>query len=753
MKHDPQVNGIRRVGLVVFFSASVIPQAAIAKARAPEHAQSSHKQVAPAQPSTGASGASAPNAALHSDKPADLAADQSNGEIVITARKRAERAIDVPASLNVFSGESLQQTGVTSLEDVQYRSPGLKVAIGGGSTRISLRGVGTNIASGSPSVAVHMDGIYIPNTAFALTELFDLDRIEVLKGPEGTLYGRNATGGVINLISQAPSNHVEADGWIGYGSFNLVTAEAGVTLPFNDRGGVRVSAAYANDDGYTKNLNPAGGEIDSRGYKGGRARGHYELSTALTADFTVQYSNDTGTLGLGNSNNPDSPVFASIPPQQRTDPRHINVDTPPRSNRDGLLLSGTLTADLGAVTLKSLTGYIDYNSKSRVDVDGSGGFIAFSDTTFHSKFFSQEFQALGHGPGGTTWTAGAYYARERNSTRSIETDADYPDPTGFVFTDVQQHLGNRSYAVFGELTVPISRRLSALVGGRYTDEKQFGHGLFAAPLFFPEPIPTEASIKNKAFTPKFVLQYKPNADSQIYASVTRGFKSGGVSLGLTGDTFQPEKIWAYEIGSKNRFADGRVELSGAAFYYDYTNLQLRTVLFTDTGPQVTITNAAKAAIKGVEVATVLHPVPRLTIDFNGAYIDSQLKKFISPVTFTELNSLPMPLTPKWSFTSGIQYRADLGNPGALTARAEVNYQSSVLFPQFADIQRERQPGYVLVNANLRYDLPGDRIYVALIGRNLTNKTYLTQRFFFEGFADTEFFGVPRTIEGRVGFKF
>ena len=325
--------------------------------------------------------------------PATLAssADASgrSGDIVVTARRRSERAIDVPASLDVFSGDSLENIGVTSLQSLQFQTPGLKIAVAGESSRISLRGVGTNIAAGPPSVAVQLDGVYIPNTQFALTELFDLGRVEVLKGPQGTLYGRNATGGVINLVTEAPGNVAEADGWIGYGSFDLVTAQAGATLPLGSDGGVRVSGAYANDHGYTKNLNPAGGEINSRGYKGGRIRARYALSSALTADVTAQYSEDSGTLGYGGSNDPASPVFASDPPQQRTGARHIDVDTPPLSRKKGLLLSGTLALDLGGATLKSITGYVEYRFRKREDIDGSGGFIAFSTTDFRTKFFSQ----------------------------------------------------------------------------------------------------------------------------------------------------------------------------------------------------------------------------------------------------------------------------------------------------------------------------------------------------------------------------
>lgn len=687
--------------------------------------------------------------------PSDTAVDRESqmDTVYVTARRRAEQANEVPSSLDVFSGDALEDLGVTSLETLQYQTPGLNIAVGGESTRVSLRGVGTNIGSGAPSVAVQIDGVYIPNTQFALTELFDLSRVEVLKGPQGTLYGRNATGGVINLITQEPGDEFAADGYIGYGSFNLVTAQAGVTVPLGDRGGLRISGALSDDEGYTDNVNPAGGEIDSRGYAGVRLRGQYDLSEALTADFTFQYSEDDGTLGYGGSNNPDSPVFASVPDAQRRAPDEINVDTAPRSNKEGLLLAGTLSWELGNITLKSITGYGEYEFSKLADIDASGGFIAYATTDFETEFFSQEFQILGEAESGLSWTAGLYYANESNRGRGIETDADFPDTTPYIYTDVTQSIEDETIAAFGELTVPITSRFSATLGGRYTSSEQNGDGLFAAPLFLPEPIPNVASTEDEGFAPKLLLEYEPYTGGLLYASATRGFKSGGVNIGFESDTFNSEKIWAYEMGSKNRFADGRVELDIAGFYYDYTDLQLRTALFTDTGIDIRVTNAAKAKIAGLELSSLFRLSPDFSVDISGAYIDSELEDFISPVTLTELEGQPMPLTPETSFTIGAQYETAAIGTGNLTARLEVSHQSEVTFPQFTDLERERRDAITLLNANLRYDFSGERFYLALIGRNLTNEQYLTQRFFYEGFADTEYYAAPRTVQARLGFRF
>ena len=212
------------------------------------------------------------------------------------------------------------------------------------------------------------------------------------------------------------------------------------------------------------------------------------------------------------------------------------------------------------------------------------------------------------------------------------------------------------------------------------------------------------------------------------------------------------RSWAYEVGTKNLLADGRAEFNLAGFYYDYTNLQLRSVVFTPDGFFTKINNASSATVRGVEVAASYAPTDWLTLDFAGAYIDSELKDFTLPGTETPTSGLPLPLTPDTSFTVGAEFRTPLGG-GQLTARAEITRQSQVLFPNFTDVKRERQDAYSLVNANLRYDLPGGKVYVALIGRNLTDETYLSSRFYYEGFSDLEIYAAPRTVEARVGFSY
>ncbi len=692
-------------------------------------------------------------AAVSYDATAQEAAAEADAseEIVVTARKREERLFEVPASLDVFSGADLDQAGVLSLDALQYNTPGLKIAQGGGAAQISLRGIGNNLAGfgAGPSVAVHVDGVYIPQPRFAMAELFDAERVEVLKGPEGTLYGRNATGGVINVISQDPDSTFAADGYVGAGSFGLFTTSLAASAPFNEHGGVRLSGFYANDDGYTDNLNASGGRIDHRDYLGLRARGRYDLSNDAYLAATVQYVQDNGTIGLGGSNNPSSLVYASFPPDQRADVRNINIDTPPQSEQRGLLFAGEFGFDIGSVSVRSITGYVDYNTESTLDVDGSSGFIGIVQSETSSDYLSQEFQFSGE-RAGFSWTAGMYFGRERARIDGGETDANWPDPTPFVFTDIHARTVTESYGVFGEGTFALTDRLSLLLGARYTEESVEGSQVGSILEIFP--IDDAGETSDNAFTPKMVLQYQPSEDLQIYFSATRGFKSGGLNYGTEITPFDAENVWAYELGTRVRTGDGAAEFGLAAFYYDYTNLQLRSAIFTPAGVTVTVNNAGTANVTGVEGSARVRLARGLNFNLGAAYLDTELNNFFSPVTLADLSGMPLPFAPEWSVTAALEYEADFENQSAFNARLEYAYQSEVLFSQFTDLDRERQEGYGQWNASVRYDLPGGRTYVSLIGRNLADETFLTQRFYYDGFADIEFYGRPRTVEARLGFR-
>lgn len=679
--------------------------------------------------------------------------------VVVTARKREERGQDVPQSLNVFSGASLKAAGVTSMQQLQFQMPGVAVVSGPGN-QISIRGVSNNASprGGGPSTAVFIDGVYVPNPQMGMDEgeAFDLNRVEVLKGPEGTLYGRNATAGVINYITRDPDKSETFDGFVGGGSYGLREFQGALNFSAGTFADFRVSATGAKDDGYTKNLDPAGGHIDARNYQALRLKGIFHLAPGVEARLAAQHVNSTGTSGYGVQENPDALNYVnSLSPPQRQDPRHIRVDTPPDVHRDGTLVSAQLSADLGnGQTFKSITGYVDYNSRYFYDSDGTGGFIEVVGGRDHSSYWSQEFQFSGNLLENLSWTSGLYFSHESTSGSSLVQDAtNYPsDLTPYIFYTDRFAATDRSAAIFGEATYWLSDRWSILAGARYTHETMRGWGegsnidfdTFTQVPYFG----TESTSSNR-FTPKLLLQYQPGENHMFYASVTTGFKSGGINFDPPMGTYRPELITSYELGSKNTYADGAVALDLAGFYYNYRDLQLRTVV----GKEAPISNVSKATVKGAEVTFAARPVKGLRFDLNVALVHSSLEHYLSPATDTDLSGMPLPLAPKYSGTAGAEYRFSFGGGSALTARVEVNRQGAIIFPALQNPTVERRGAITLVNANLRFDFPDKHTYIDLIGRNLGNVTYLSNRSYSAGFTDIETFAAPRTVELRIGTKF
>ncbi len=695
----------------------------------------------------------------HSEAPAPSpsASDATElEEVLVTARKREERVLDVPQSIDVISGAALESTGVATVEQLQYRIPGLS-AVTGPANQIAIRGISNNASQrgGGPSTAVHLDGVYLPRPEFAMLEAFDLDRIEVLKGPEGTLYGRNATSGVLNYITRSPGDASGFDGFIGTGSNSQLHAQVGATIHFADGQGLRISAVKNRDDGYTRNLNPAGGRIDGRDYQALRMKGAFDLSSSLHLSVTAEAVEDHGTVGYGISENPLANNFVnSLDPPQRTDARHIQLDSPPWVRRRGQLLGLHFTAKLpNDLTLESITGYVNYRSRNEYDSDSTGGFIETVGNADSSEFWSQEFQLSGSAGSAISWTSGLYFSQERTNGNTLYLDSNfYPvDLTPFIFSQFDFNARSQSAAAFGELTYRLNDQWSLLAGARYTRERVHGTSEGADidfSTFELVPFTGRDAVTSSRFTPKLSLQYKPGNDTLVYASVTSGFKSGGVNFYRPVRTYKPERVTAYEVGAKSKLAGSGLELNGAVFYYDYRDLQLRTVV----GNTVPISNVARAPVKGAEIGIATSSQAPISFDLGAAYTHTELKDYVSPATGTDLSGMPLPLSPKFSGTFGVEFRLPLGR-SRLSGRAELNHQGRIIFPALQAPDLERRDSVTLLNAHVKFTFADERSYLTVLGRNLTDKTYLTNRSYSAGFTDVETYGAPRTYEVRIGTSF
>ena len=689
-------------------------------------------------------------------------------EIVVTARKRDEALNDIPSSVQVHTGALMQEMAITNVADMQWVTPGLSVP-GGGRGSVAIRGISNNISGlgSDPSTAVHYDGVYLPRPALVLREFYDLERIEVLKGPEGTLYGRNATAGVINYITKSPGEDFSFDGFIGTGSFDLVRSNLAVDIPMGDSGGIRISGAYSKDEGYTEIIDvsefadditwegpftePGSPEIDNVDYLSFRVKGEFDISDTVSTRFSVQQIKDDGLVGRGQSNVPETDNLATIlaGPLQRANPRRVSLDPVISRDLDGLMASVVFDVAFDEIQFRSVTGYVDYEDDLVSDTDGTGFYTERGFNVESSEFLSQEFQLSGNLGGTGSWTGGLYLSKEDLSQSATLIDS-FIDPGDTIFATWDSTGESKSAAIFAEVTFGITDKLTSTIGGRYTSEDK--EGLAAGEnldfgTFLLVPYSGSVDISDSAFTPKFALQYEIDADHMWYLSATNGFKSGGFNPDNPVTSFGPEEIWAYELGTKNTLADRRVTLNAAAFFYDYEDIQLQTAFFPPGGGAfVRITNAASAEITGLELEFAAKLNEMFALDLGVAHLNTSVDGYIPPGE-TDEASIDMPLAPDWQGMIGLDF-----TQGDFQARLEYTYQSKILFsPRAQDIEFEDNIG--LVNANIRYEFADQTWYLALIGRNLTDETYLTNRFFFAGFSDLETYAAPRQWEFRIGAQF
>jgi iron complex outermembrane receptor protein len=689
-------------------------------------------------------------------------------EVLVTARKRDELISDIPSSVQALSGSLLRDMAVTNVADMQWITPGLSVP-GGGRGSVAIRGISNNISGlgSDPSTAVHYDGVYLPRPSLVLREFYDLERLEILKGPEGTLYGRNATAGVINYITMSPGDEFGFEGFVGMGSFDLVRTNVAFDIPMGERGGIRVSAAYSKDEGYTKIIDatefydeltwetpftePGSPDIDNVDYLSFRVKGEFDISDSVSTTFSVQKIDDNGLVGRGQSNVPETDNLATIlaGPLQRTGPRRVSLDPVISRDLDGLMASLVFDVDFDAFQFRSVTGYVDYEDELVSDTDGTGFYTERGFGVETSEFWSQEFQFSGNFGNSGFWTGGLYFSKEDLGQSASLVDS-FVDPGDTIFAEWTATGESQSSAVFAEATFDLTDKLSTTVGARYTKEDKDGRavgGNLSFATFELEPYSGSVDISDSAFTPKVALQYTIDPDHMWYVSATNGFKSGGWNADNPVTSYDSEEIWAYEIGTKNTFADQGITLNAAAFYYDYEDIQLQTAYFPPGGGAfVRITNAASAEITGLEVEFRANLSDAFSIDAGVSHLDTSVSGYIPPGE-TEEEPIEMPLAPDWQGVAGLNFVQ-----GNWQARLEYTFQSEIRFsPRAQDIEREGSIG--LVNANIRYDFPNNHWYLAFIGRNLTDETYLTNRFYFAGFSDLETYAAPRQWEFRVGASF
>lgn len=760
--------------------------------------------------------ASAQDALAAAEQVSDQAAAAvAEDEIVVLARRREERLLDVPLAVTALSQDALLKAQAVDLGGVQGLIPNVNIVQGRGSAtnaNIFIRGVGQPDAlqTFDPAVGLYLDGVYISRIQGALFNLFDVERIEVLRGPQGTLYGKNTVGGAVNIVSRKPDLAAfHASGSIQYGRFDQILVNGYATAPLvEDKLALSLAGVYDKRDGFV--TDPRTGrrynDRNTQAIRGIlRAQPTETLELSLAADYTRQRTRPT--LGY-----PTAPLIATqfapaaavtLVPPNPYGPYDFRASTSLQPGQGQRLdhWGVSLTANLeltDRLSLTSITAYRNLQPDFFIDIDASEAELGDVFVGIDQQQFSQELQ-LKYENDRLTGVVGLYYLWEKNVSRqeAYADDLFRLTPTVPItftrFIDDDQRTKN--YAAFGQLTYDLTDRFAVTAGLRYTRETKrynrftttqsslplLNNLAFRFPDNLPAPFNADDDVSFGAWTPSLTLSYKPTPDTLLYASASRGFKSGGFNgrVNSLNDVtefvngvativpfFRPETVWTYETGAKGSFLDGRVVLSAAAFYSDYRNFQARVGGGNNTalGGALPVLNAGELRIWGLELEAALRPTERLTLRSSFGYLNSEYQEFndarrVPPAAFScnptgaQIVCEP-PFAPPITFSQSVDYAVPLGNAGTLTFGGDARFVDR----HFLSVDNRPgliENGYWLANAFVRYDAPSRIWYLQGGVRNLFDTVYRTdgQEFSSVGNIQTAFFGDPRTWNVVAGFRF
>ncbi len=711
-------------------------------------------------------------------------------ELIVTAQKREESAQDVPVALTALSGEQLERQGVSGFGDLASRIPSLRFGTGvtGGENVITLRGIGSqNTTSGGDSpVAYSVDGVYLARTTSVDPEFFDVERLEVLRGPQGTLYGRNSVGGSVNVITRAPGPAFEGRADATIGNYDAHALRAWVNLPLSGEGdaysAVRVTGVWAEHDGYQKNLfNGPGSTHSADGQDFWMIRGQYFVAFGEGSDFRlVAAASSNGDPVATKTRWSLAPARYAGAQPYLSDPRKVRKNSAETFDQDNSYLNATLNLDLGAATLTSVTGYASTEWAQSNDPDASELTLATNPYWTLDQFqWSQEVR-LASDPSESplAWIVGVFYFQEKvgQTFQYADTGLNSASPftDNFVFTNGGIYK-TESRAVFGQADVDLGKMslgvpLTLTVGLRYTKDTKKGFDFLS---YILPRVPFSVN-PSKSFdeswdevTGKVGLTWRPNENVLVYANYAKGYLSGGGLVGNFPGIYSPETVRSFEAGFKTTLADNRLILNGAAYRQKIRDMQ---VFVQDiTGSR--IDNAGRAHVNGLELEAVARPTGAVRLNASATFTKAEYDEYTTidnrfagaapgcnaTTRLCDFSGNRLVQTPKFTFNLGAQVTLPfLG--GELTPRGDI-FHSTDLYFLSANNPLDRQKAYTLVDARLLWTAPDRRWTIEGFIRNLTDRDVISNdglqsNTLGNGFGlDNYTYLPPRTFGVRVGVSF
>jgi iron complex outermembrane receptor protein len=721
--------------------------------------------------------------------------DTADGEIVVTARRTEESLQRVPGSVSAFNERTLDRLQAVDPTGLQGAVPNLNIVQGRGSsnaTNIYIRGIGQPDAlqTFDPAVGVYVDDVYYSRIRGTQLDLLDLERVEVLRGPQGTLYGKNTIGGAFKVVTRKPGREFRASASAAYGSYDQLELKASASGPVSDTLAAGFAVMRSKRDGHVEDA-VLDREYNDKDTVAGRAALAFTPSERFRFDVSADYSRDDAALNVGQPlNSLTYLVGGGVALALPTNPTTYNFTgrtTPSLPNSTKLRhwgVSGIATLDLTeALTFKSITAYRDLVTRDYIDIDATQLEMGDVLVAVDQNQFSQEFQ-LAYNGGPFQGVAGLYYLKE-NVASHQEAYADdligplLGNPT-FLRT-IDDDLETTSMAAYANGSFAITEALRVSAGIRFTREEKdyfrttstFSNLALlrsAAPYVF-QP---EGSWKD--VSPMASIDYQFTPRTMGYVRVAKGFKSGGfngrANSRAESTAYEPEKVISYEAGLKTTIAN-QLRLNLAAFHNDYKNFQARVSgIDTDpvTGlpaPVLSVLNAGKLKIRGAELEASWTPVENLLLDAQVGYLDAEYKEFADARFPSGSRAFQTPaFAPDWTLRFGAQYTVDLGTGGGLTLGGQSRYRSETALAVDNTYVRgtvgttERieglfQEGYWLHDARIVWEDESKKFSLGVYGQNLTDKAYKTdgQDFSSIGSIRTVYYGAPRTFTLRVTARY
>lgn len=703
-------------------------------------------------------------AEITSEREAASSTDGQLADIVVTAQRRQESLQRVPLSITALGGDALQQRGITNSDQIAHVTPGLTLNSGGGFPQPFLRGVGSDrTANSEPSVATYIDGVYVALSAGSAQELYDIDRVEVLRGPQGTLYGRNATGGAINIITKRPSDKFLAQMSGTAGSHDLFSGNAYLSGPVGSTLAASVAFSSMRRDSFAKNISTrqqAGG-VDHESALAGRAKLLWEPSEGFEAELSIDGTRTDSFDALAYRQLQTNATGFALGGITGSKPFEVAYALPVYNKVRQYGGSLRFLAELGAVNLQSLSGYRNTKQFPPVELSATDALVTrvFINPS-RSEQYSQEVQLLSGSDSSFEWILGGYYFHEKSGNNPY-----FLTVTNILHQALDISSITDSYSAFAQVTAPVTDRLSVIGGLRHTwENKEVKDYTVTNLLLTPAVVRTFAGRKAtfRKLTYRAGVNFQANPNTLLFASYSRGFKSGIFNLSNPADLgpVNPETLDAAEIGVKADLLDNRLRVNISAFHYDFKNLQVQS-LAAGTG-SVVLRNAASAKMNGGEIEITAAPSPRLQITSGLSFLDAKYEEFLGFPAFvqrpapafgnaavpTDLSGRDLIRAPGFTASIGANYTVPL-NKGELRLNGFFFHTDGY---NFEPSGRARQSAYQLVNASVTY-IPDSRAWeLSIWGKNLTDERYFRSRL-LTGLGDAAIYGDPVTGGATLTLRF